>query len=95
VEATTEATTNRISITTEATTNPNKETRNTTYGTNFNKVTYGTKFEMDPSEPSGAQLQSTSNNAYSLKAVKKIAQLYNSFDVELTNLLITGFLLWP
>jgi hypothetical protein len=54
-EATTEGNTN------EAMTNlnPNKETRNSTYGINFNKVNYGTKFAIDLCEPSGAQLQST------------------------------------
>jgi hypothetical protein len=59
VEAASEATTD--GNTTEAMTspNPNKKTRNSTYDINFNKVNYGTKFAMDPCEPSGAQLQST------------------------------------
>jgi hypothetical protein len=56
-EATTEGNTN------EAMTNPNpNKTRNSTYGINFNKVNYGTKFAMDPCEPSGTQLHGTEFN---------------------------------
>jgi hypothetical protein len=46
--------------TTEAMTSPNpNKTRNSTYGINFNKVNYGTKFAMDLCKPSVAKLRST------------------------------------
>jgi hypothetical protein len=67
--------------TTEAMTNPNpnpnKETRNFTYGINFNKVNYGTyginfdkvNYGTKFAKPSGPKLQSTYGNQYERSGV--------------------------